>query len=325
MRSLKRWLFLGVVLGFLGIFGVLLVQDRLVILASKKAILWEQPPSHLGLGKQLRYSPVSPWLGSCFVGRIGNVLFQYFSGVGIARRNQMKMCFCPSSASTFQKILRLPSPPVCPSDLQFTDVREKHYAIYENVSLVQDTKLIGYFQSFKYFPADLSPKWVRENLVAGAVSRARRVFNEVSREKTYTYVGMHVRRGDHVTMASPYLRFPSNAYFNASMNYFREKYPDSVFMVASDDIGWCKSQAVFQNHDVHYIETGDALSDFATLAYSNHIIMSLGSFSWWVAYLSQGEVIYQPEFVIDHPVNAGNVLLADYYPSNWKNMDKAVI
>jgi galactoside 2-L-fucosyltransferase 1/2 len=263
------------------------------------------------------------WVEVCLSphGYVGNSLFQYFSGLGIAKRNEMKLCICPGSIPTFQMILQLPPPPICPSGLKLTEVAEKHYAIYENFSLVQNTKLIGYFQSFKYFPGEISPTWIRDKLALGAETTARGVFSEVSPKKSSTVVGIHARRGDHITMATPYLRFPSNVYFNFSMNYFRAKYPDSLFLVASNNIGWCKSQAVFQNHDVRFIETGDAVADFATLAYSDHIIMSLGTFSWWAAYLSQGEVIYQPEFVMDHPINAGNVLLADYYLSSWKAVD----
>jgi galactoside 2-L-fucosyltransferase 1/2 len=265
-----------------------------------------------------------PWMEICLSphGYVGNSMFQYFSGLGIAKKNEMRLCLCPSSIPTFQKIFRLPTPATCAKNLQLTEVKEKHFAIHQSFSLINDTQLVGYFQSFKYFPAELSPGWIRENLVASARGIAHNVMSEASSKKaSTTFVGIHVRRGDHITMEKPYLRSPSSEYYKLSMNYFRKKYPDSLFLVASNDIKWCKSQAVFQNRDVYFVETGDAVADFATLAHSNHMIMSLGTFSWWAAYLSQGEVIYQPEFVMDHPINAGNILRADYYPSSWTSVD----
>ena len=97
-----------------------------------------------------------------------------------------------------------------------------------------------------------------------------------------------------------YLRFPSDDYFVQSMNYFRKKYDNKVkFIVASDDITWCKERSYFSGGDVYFTIPGSrdtANFDFAIISSCDDMIISRGTFGWWSGYLSYlrkgGQVIY---------------------------------
>ena len=52
---------------------------------------------------------------------------------------------------------------------------------------------------------------------------------------------VHVRRGDYVANISSHPPCPAH-YFRRAMGIVREKFPDTVFLVFSDDIDWCRGR-----------------------------------------------------------------------------------
>lgn len=136
-------------------------------------------------------------------------------------------------------------------------------------------------------------------------------------------VGIHVRHGDLVQLG--YIRFPPDEYFTNVMAYFRSKYSGVhlQFVVVSDDPTWCLKQPFFLVKDVHVLtEHHSPAINMAILVGCDHIVLSVGTFGWWAAYLGAdakgGEVVYyDSEFIMDHRINKGNVVLEDYYPESW--------
>ena len=64
--------------------------------------------------------------------------------------------------------------------------------------------------------------------------------------------------------------------------------------------------------------------DMAILANCDHMIITIGTFGWWAAYIGahsrRGHVVYySSEFKMQHPTNKGNVIHNDYYLPNWKD------
>ena len=111
-----------------------------------------------------------------------------------------------------------------------------------------------------------------------------------------TYIGVHVRRTDYST----HLKNLADAeivgtyYLYKAMMLMKQKYPDAVFVVASDDMDWCKANLnspVFRSEYVGNNDTGNPAVDLATLSACNHSIITHGTFGFWGAYLSGGEVI----------------------------------
>ncbi|KAK2150058.1 hypothetical protein LSH36_426g02041 [Paralvinella palmiformis] len=73
------------------------------------------------------------------------------------------------------------------------------------------------------------------------------------------------------------------------MEYFKTKYNKVQFIVASDDLDWCKEN-IKDQHIIYY--NHDSIMDLAILSFSNHIITSIGTYSWWVGWLCRGTTIY---------------------------------
>ena len=137
-----------------------------------------------------------------------------------------------------------------------------------------------------------------------------------------TFIGVHVRRTDHlVYMKEFFQRKPLKAdFFNDAMDYFREEYPDSYFIVASDDIKWAKKKLMSKNDDVYFSEANPsfevdedgylsdkdidkAVYDFVLLTSCQHAVVSRGSFTLWVATLTGGE------YYTEHGVMVPNHML----------------
>lgn len=101
---------------------------------------------------------------------------------------------------------------------------------------------------------------------------------------------------------------------------FRNKFNHTslkpLFIVTSDSTHWIEDN--FSGiSDVIILKGGSAELDFATLASCQHFIMSTGTFSWWAAYLTQGEVVYYDRW--PHPGSRveSETNLADVFPSDW--------
>ncbi|KAM5163330.1 galactoside alpha-(1,2)-fucosyltransferase 2-like [Mantella aurantiaca] len=118
-----------------------------------------------------------------------------------------------------------------------------------------------------------------------------------------TYVGVHVRRGDYVKVMALKRKgvVADKNYMQKSMDYFRKKYNNPLFVVTSNGMDWCKQNINNSLGDVHF--SGDGIEgspafDFALLAHCNHTIMTIGTFGYWAAYLVGGETIYLTNFTL---------------------------
>ena len=83
------------------------------------------------------------------------------------------------------------------------------------------------------------------------------------------------------------------------MDYFEKLYPQVLFIVASDDLKWTKN--ALESRKNVYISLGNVgPEDMALLSLTNHTIMSVGTFGWWVAWMTRGVTLYyKPIFAPD--------------------------
>jgi galactoside 2-L-fucosyltransferase 1/2 len=132
-------------------------------------------------------------------------------------------------------------------------------------------------------------------------------------------VGIHVRQYE-----ASHLRTPSQGYFKHAMDMFTHRYHDVGFVVVCEDAEWCANQPQFQGENVHLsFEKRRDVVDMAILAACDHIILSVGTFGWWSAYLGPSSrlggvvVYYEFEFVKDAQSNVGVLQVEDYYPPHW--------
>ncbi len=93
------------------------------------------------------------------------------------------------------------------------------------------------------------------------------------------YVSIHVRRGDYVNNPF-YVDLMETNYYKKAMSLF----PEDKFLVFSDDIEWCKEQAIFKG--CIFSERNDEVTDLNRMASCKHNIIANSSFSWWAAWLN---------------------------------------
>lgn len=250
------------------------------------------------------------------VGRLGNHIFLWASGEGIAASNKAQLCIDDLDLSeTFVG----PFPGDCPHR-HYQRVTGPGHGRYKDVEITSDTVFAkgSYLQSFKYF-ASIE---IRSKLQFLPTYRQKASnFFSAHGLKDVTRIGLHVRRTDFLTLNIN--RFPPHQYFRNAMNYFRVKYDNIVFIVASDDYDWCFSHADFNSSEVYIIGPGnEAATDMAILSGCNHTITAGGTFAWWSAYLAGGDVIYyNNEWNMEHKLNRGGQFNPDdFYPPAWISM-----
>lgn len=257
-------------------------------------------------------------------GRLGNKLFQLASAIGIATKN--KRCLVIDSVfakairniflPTTKRYFRVGEPP----KNVFMEVEKYENGYEEDRYFTLPSKPVeirGYFQSYKYFK-DIEPD-IRDILIIKSVYRdpARAFINELLQhklgDKSTTFIAIHIRRQDFLSRLeyNGGARAPNATYIHKAMEYFRKRYHNVHFIMCSDDIVWCKHQ--FPTVSDLTINQQTREMDLAIMTECDHMIMTIGSFSWWAAWLNGGEVVYfDKPYVPPHkPLND------DYFLPHW--------
>lgn len=111
--------------------------------------------------------------------------------------------------------------------------------------------------------------------------------------KHITWIGIHIRRTDFIGMG----RVSSDQYIFEALRYYQERYPNALFLVASDDKAYCR--ALFRNL-TRAIILPDPYSvgeDLVTLMLCQHVLVTTGTFGWWAGFLARGEVVHDGGYV----------------------------
>ncbi|XP_067655874.1 galactoside 2-alpha-L-fucosyltransferase SEC1-like [Haliotis asinina] len=249
-------------------------------------------------------------------GRLGNNMFEYASLVGIAVSTG-KQPLIPKS----NQLSRL-------FDISFIgDIRnqtwslvfERQYGAYDRNLLTLpkgNVKVWGFLQSWKYFNS------IRASIRKQFVFRktyidlsAQCLHNYTSMYENRTKIGIHVRR-KYMKSGSMvgYLAAPLS-YIKKAIAHMKTKFHNPVFLIATDDKNWCQKYVV--STDIILIENSDPFVDFATLTLCDHMIMTVGTFGWWAAWLGDGYAIYYRDFPTPGTVLARGLIKEDYFLPHW--------
>lgn len=146
----------------------------------------------------------------------------------------------------------------------------------------KDVMLIGPFMSWKYFHH-------HRGKILDIFAPSSDVLNYLCEKygpliENPNTVGIHVRTNDKIT--HPAIPFPGLTYFELAMEYFPK---NSVFVVFSDRINWCKKNFIDKFPEKHFIfiEGNDHIQDLFLLSKMRSHILSNSTFSWWAAYLHE--------------------------------------
>lgn len=221
---------------------------------------------------------------SNLMGGLGNLMFQTSSAYSVATDNDDNSIFDTSNSvkvhhhvteygnNILRKLVYGP-----------TTVDNHHNEPHFNYAPViykPNLKLNGYYQSEKYFHHnrdgilnlfsidDVSQKYIDEKYghVLGSGNTC----------------SIHVRRGNYVGL--------SNIHPPCGLGYYHEaikRLPsDTVFLVFSDDLSWCRENLNFGN-PTHFIEGNPDYIDMWLMSLCDNNITANSSFSWWGAWLNQ--------------------------------------
>lgn len=154
--------------------------------------------------------------------------------------------------------------------------------------LPDGTYLVGYWQSPRYF-SDHEQTIAAELRPLGSLSAQNRGL--ATQMETTASVGVHVRRGDYVTLASAAafhgaLRL---RYYGAATEHIRKRVGLPRFYVFSDEPDWCRANLPLERHETTFVEHNDganAWQDLILMSHCRHHIIANSSFSWWGAWLA---------------------------------------
>lgn len=188
-------------------------------------------------------------------------------------------------------------------------------------ALPDQTYLVGYWQSYRYF-SHVADRLIAELTPVGSLSDASSAIAQ--QIDSGVSVALHVRRGDYVSLAAAaelHGTLPL-AYYEQAMARVSEVVGRARYFVFSDDVQWCRTHlrladdAVFVTHN-----TGsDAWQDLMLMARCQHHIIANSSFSWWGAWLAD-QRSPTPDHLVVAPARwfAGHAEqgLSDRFPAHW--------
>ncbi len=266
-------------------------------------------------------------------GRFGNQMFAYAAMLGIAEQYKMKPhipadnilnYFFNISAMRISEEANL-------SDWEV--FQEKKACTYDFDSQLLQPKghlhLLGHFQSWKYF-RKIDNQLRNEFTLIQPIRKAAvnflrdaliQHYGVNASRKSTIFVGIHVRRDDLVNYANQVRGYTVAGweYIESAMVYFEAKYSDSdvLFIVCTDDLEWSEQHILPMHFPVRFSKGNHPMVDFGILSLCDHMIMTVGSFGWWAAWLAGGTTTYYKDFPQKHSDLASQFDADDYFYPDW--------
>jgi len=201
-----------------------------------------------------------------YYGWLGNQMFQYAAVFSLAKKLRTEAGFPQNKPNLFDIFnLTASKDGTAPFLLE-----EKGFHYTPLPTTNKDLMLRGYFQSEKYFK-DYEEELRKEFTFKSKV-------DEVAPQTT----SIHVRRGDYVTLP--------NHHPLCTLEYYKKAismFSDQKFLVFSDDLDWCRDN--IKGASVSYSDGLSPEEDLHRMTMCDNHIIANSSFSWWGAWLSNGE------------------------------------
>jgi hypothetical protein len=277
---------------------------------------------------------VRPRVTSYLMGGCANQIFQYATGLALARRlgvdllldiswfetakpNQPRMyslgLFKGVNAPTVRSLL---------GQVIREDGLRYQPELLENAP--RKCSLVGYWQCEKYFfelRDELRERLLpREPLPERSIATERAILNAGERSVFVT-----VRRTDYV--GNPYHVLLPMEYYRKAAGLIASKVPDPRFFIFSDDPEWCETNFTLPYHTTisgNFYRTVDHLgredAELYLMRLCRHAIMANSSYSWWGAWLGAdltcGVVIAPKDW--SGPAFKGDA--PDIIPTRWMKL-----
>ena len=264
------------------------------------------------------------------VGRLGNLLFGLASAYGIAHQSKRQL-ICKSDLKELNRLLPNLEIDIKTLPGSWEKLHEKAMARFDAqiLDLPKDNVTIsGYLQSFKYFEdvseeifktySDINPPVLEK-----VKSFKESVRQEAKKRLSYhnpTFVCLHVRREDFLLKMNVDLGYKvaSEEDINFAMNWIQKKYKQVLFIVASNGKSWCERHLKKEN--VFISNFTSAEDDFTLMQSCDHMIMTVGMFGWWAAWMTShrgGDAMYYRNPFTVGSFMHGQFNRATYFPEHW--------
>lgn len=151
------------------------------------------------------------------------------------------------------------------------------------------SKLDGYLQSWKYFHSDAA---AIRNEVQDILSPTNWFTStQESLAARSPWIGVHVRRGDYVTVER--MGLATDYYYSRSIRLIQDLTGIRDVIVFSDDIKAARSlPSLNKEQNTIFVESAQEsspLENLLLLSQAHHLVMANSSFSWWAAWLRDDE------------------------------------
>lgn len=265
------------------------------------------------------------------MGGLGNQLFQIFTTISYAIKNGDSFCFAysdflgkrPTYWNTFLASLKIFTVSSFP-EMHVIKENGFHYTELPPQFEGENTKLDGYFQSYKYFDA----YW-------GTLCRLIKLEDQkkyISHKYNHNYdnlISIHFRFGDykhlqhcHPLMTHEYYRNSVQHIIIKTDNeklkilYFCEKEDDDAVQIIVD-----KLQQNFA--ECRFVKIDHGINDWEQvlmMSLCRHNIIANSSFSWWGAYFNSHEdkIVCYPDIWFGPALAYHN--LKDMHPVEWSKI-----
>ncbi|GAU94510.1 hypothetical protein RvY_06272 [Ramazzottius varieornatus] len=215
-------------------------------------------------------------------------------------------------------------------------LHEKHWAIFDPDILHLSTDypnenipLDGYRQVFHLFDVykrDIRAMFAfKQNVTDEAMAKLRLGLEgyfgttNKSNDQLPKLVGVHVRRGD--ILSGPWHDMghepASKAYLLRSVLHMQSKYAPVLFLVISNGMEYCRE--VFREDNFIFMDYHESAEvDMALLTLMDYLVLSVGTFGWWGAYLGEAkEIHYYRHWPRNGTVMKAGIQPKDFWPSTW--------
>lgn len=244
-----------------------------------------------------------------FNGRLGNNLFEIANVISVAKKSGDNFIL-PEKTWAGHRGYRYVDLSMFDYDFPRGEVEceneynEKNFH-YEEIPAKKNTKLSGFFQSWKYFEN------IKQDIINEYFTPNKKISTRLEQIRvSENSLGISVRRGDYLMLQNNHCVLSTKYYQTCIDNHFANV--DQVF-VFSDDPGWCKQ--VFGEEAI-FVDESIGVQLFL-MAKIKNLILSNSTFAWWGAYLNQQNGIIiapDPWFGPDY----ADKDTRDLYPIEWK-------
>lgn len=215
------------------------------------------------------------------VGRLANQAFQISNAIALALRNNQPYHIPAQSADE-----RL-------WPATFKHLTNDKYSRFAHTININE-------KGHDYNPIQWSDSWNDANVVLNGYYQSEKYFEDYIDEvraalaipyvRQEGFVGIHVRRGDYLTLSQHHPAQPYK-YYRDAVAYFVE-YGYKSFAICSDDMGWCREKfseikKEMPGTEFTYVERQSPLMDMSLLSSCDHSIIANSSFSLFAFILNQ--------------------------------------